>query len=86
MTIQAMIAGVCYYWVILTRLQPDYTAEDTRTGGIDNYLSCYNTDSDCTVHPSAHIHRYLKWGKKCQFDDLTQKFVTNNNDNTNFKN
>ena len=60
MTIQAMIAGVCYYWVILTRLQLDYTAEDTRTGGIDNYLSCYNTDSDCTVHPSAHIHRYLK--------------------------
>lgn len=60
MTMQAMIAGVCYYWVILTRLQPDYTAEDTRTGGIDNYLSCYNTDSDCTVHPSAHIHRYLE--------------------------
>lgn len=60
MTMQAMIAGVCYYWVILTRLQPDYTAEDTRTGGIDNYLSCYNTDSDYTVHPSAHIHRYLE--------------------------
>lgn len=60
MTTQAMIAGVCYYWVILTRLQPDYTAEDTRTGGIDNYLSCYNTVSDCTVHPSAHIHRYLE--------------------------
>lgn len=60
MTMQAMIAGVCYYWVILTRLQPDYTAEDTRTGGIDNYLSCYNTDSDCTVHPSVHIHRYLE--------------------------
>ena len=44
---------------LLTRFQPDYTAEDKRTGGIDNYLSCYNTDSDCTVHPSGHIHRYL---------------------------
>lgn len=45
---------------LLTRLRPDYTAEDMRMEGIDNYLSCYNTDSDCTVHPSGRIHRYLK--------------------------
>lgn len=54
------MAGVLLLLGRLTRLQPDYTAEDTRTGGIDNYLSCYNTDSDCTVHPSGRIHRYLE--------------------------
>ena len=71
MTMQAMIAGVCYYWVILTPLHSDYTAEDTRTGDTDNYLSCYNTDSDCTVHLSAHIHRYLE-KKKITSPDLGQ--------------
>lgn len=55
---------------ILTRFRRCYNTVDMKKVDIDNCLSCYNIDSDCKVHLSAHIHQHLTNQQICKVNSL----------------
>lgn len=55
---------------LLTRFRRCYNTVDMKKVDIDNCLSCYNIDSDCKVHLSAHIHQHLTNQQICKVNSL----------------